>query len=604
MSAIELRVTEDVSRLYFSGNTFSYKNIIRAIPGAQWARKPKGRWEIPLDSVEDAVRILPTIQLSSEVKKAYQELMTRQKSAIATKTMDASKLQLKIPGLKATLFPYQAVGKKFLDSLSNKEGGILAFDMGLGKSLTSLAYFVDMKRKGLVKNLLVICPSPLKFSVWAKEVEKWTDLSYIVVDGNKSEVVEWDDGVKERLKGAKLREVQYQQYLFGTDVIIMNYELFLRDIDIIPNLDSDWVVVMDEAHRIKNPKAQTTKNLIKKVKSAGRKVLGSGTPLENNVQEIWSLVDLCRPGILGNYYKFIERYMELDFFNNPVAPKPQMMDELTRKLDPIMIRKTKKEALPDLPPLTVQNYMVEMTAEQKKYYKQVKEGILELEKEQDGEFTYMEALAQLTRLQQVCDSPALLRKVLENPNVPISSGKLNELVPIIQDIDPSKNKFILFSQYREMTDILYTFLTEDEYDASGKVTRKALLRKDQIGYVKGGLKPSETGRIQREFQEGGIQCVLMTTAGNYGLDLYEASYVICYDQLFNPQKMEQIYARAHRNGAKQAITAINLVTKDSYEEKKLLILENKKQLFNAVIDKDEELFKKLFTSPTDLMGLI
>lgn len=601
--SITLAMTDDKKGTYFEGKTYSYKDMIKAIPGSKWNKKSR-RWEIPLESVEDAVRIFPTLGLGNDVKTEFKLLQERQQRAISIKDIDESKVSTKVKGLKANLYPYQAVGKAFLDTLEEGEGGILAFDMGLGKSLTSLASFIDLRNQGKAKHLLIVCPSPLKYSTWKKEVEKWTDLEYIVIDGNKSEEVEWEDGVTERIKGAKLREVQYQQYMFGTDVIIMNYELFLRDMDIIPPVDSDWVIVLDEAHRIKNPKAKTTKNLIKKLNPAGRKILGSGTPLENNIQEIWSLTDFCRPGLLGSYYKFVERYLEVDYFGSPIAPKPQMMSELTKKLDPIMIRKTKAEALPDLPPLTVQEYRVDMTKEQKKIYKQVKEGILEIVKEQGSDFTYLEALAQLTRMQQVCDSPALLRKVLEDPTIPESSGKLNELVNIIQDIDPTKHKFILFSQYKEMTDILYKFLTEDQVDDKGKITRKAILRKEQIGYVKGGLKPSKVEEVRQGFQEGEIQCVLMTTAGNYGLDLYEASYVICYDQLFNPQKMEQIYSRAHRNGAKNAITAINLVTNDSYEEKKLDILANKRQLFNAVVDKDEEVFKKLFDSPQDLMDLL
>lgn len=592
MSSITLTMTEDPKMVYFSGKTFSYKDIIKAIPGNKWNKKSK-RWEIPVESVEDAVRIMPTIGLEDQVKFAYKALIDRNKRAVATKSLDESKVTTTVAGLKGQLYPYQAVGKAFLDTLGPGEGGILAFDMGLGKSLTSLASFLDYKRRGIVDHLLVVCPSTLRYTTWKKEVEKWTELEYIVIDGTKSEKVEWDDGTIERLKGQNLREVQYQQWEQGVDVTIMNYELFLRDMDIMPDITDRWMVVLDEAHRIKNPKAQTTKNLMKKVAPAGRKILGSGTPLENNIMELWTLVDLCRPGLLGNYYKFINRYMELDFFNQPVAPKPQMMDELRRKIDPIMIRKTKEEALPDLPPLEIIDYKVQMTKEQKRIYKEVKEGILEIQRELGVDFTYLEALAQLTRLQQLCDSPALLRKVYEDDTLPVESGKLNELKSIVTDIDPEKNKFILFSQYSEMTDILYKWLQEE-----------GILRADQIGYIKGGTKATETERIQTGFQEGGIQCVLMTTAGNYGLDLYKGKYVVCYDQLFNPQKMAQIYARAHRNGNLEGVTAINLITEDSYEEKKLEILQIKKELFGAVVDNDEQMFKKLFDTPQDLMALL
>jgi SNF2 family DNA or RNA helicase len=261
-------------------------------------------------------------------------------------------------------------------------------------------------------------------------------------------------------------------------------------------------------------------------------------------------------------------------------------------MEPIMLRKSKAEALPDLPPLTVMNHVVEMTKKQKQLYKQVKEGILEIAREHGTDFTYLEALAQLTRLQQLCDSPALLRKVLEDPELPEESGKLNDLANILSEINPKENKFILFSQYAEMTDILYQWL------------QKNVLPKEQIGYVKGGIKAQKIEEIRHAFQEGDMQCVLMTTAGNYGLDLYEASYVICFDQLFNPQKMEQIYSRAHRNGAKKPITAINMITADSYEEKKLEILDAKRDLFKAVIEEDEGVMKKLFSSPADLLDLM
>lgn len=296
------------------------------------------------------------------------------------------------------------------------------------------------------------------------------------------------------------------------------------------------------------------------------------------------------PVMLGTFWNFQNRYMEKDFWGKTVAPKVQMIPELMKKLDPIMLRKTKEEALPDLPPLTVINHPCGMTPAQSKLYNEVKEGIVQMEKE--GDFTYMDALAQITRLQQVCDSPYLLSELLEK-ELPKDSGKMAELESIISEVNPKRNKFILFSKYSTMTDILHDWLID-----------KGILRKEQIGYVKGGIKSSVIEDIRHGFQEGDIQCVLMTTAGNYGLDLYEASYVICYDTLFNPQKMNQIYSRAHRNGATKPITAINLVTEDSYEIKMQEILEVKSDLFKAVIDEDTDVMKKVFGSPQDILGII
>jgi SNF2 family DNA or RNA helicase len=587
MSIVSLQLA-DQKTAFFAGNTFSYKDLIRAVSGSRWEKKAK-RWEIPLESTGDAMRIFPSLVIAPEVKAAFGSLKDRQNTAVAVKK-DVSAAKTAIKGLKGTLRSYQGQGVAFLNTLEEGEGAILAFDMGTGKSLTGLAEFLDLKNRGIVDHLLVVCPSPLKYATWEKEVKKWTDLDFIVVDGDKREEVEWEDGTKQKLTGQKLREVQYQQHLFGTEVTIMNYELFLRDIDMIPNVNSRWVVMLDEAHRIKNPKAQTTKNLIKKLRPAGRKVLATGTPLENNVQELWSLVDFCRPNLLGNYYKFLDRYVELDYFKNPVAPKPQMMGELKTKLDPIMIRVTKQEALPELPPLTVQEYWVNKTKEQEKLYKAIKEGIIQNLETQ--EFSYLEVIVQITRMQQLLDSPALLRELMGDPELPIDSGKMAELPNIIKDIDPTRNKFIIFSQYREMTDIIHKWMVDE-----------SILPKDRIGYVKGGLKASETERIRAAFQEGDMQCIVMTTAGNYGLDLYNAKYVICFDQLFNPQKMEQIYARAHRGGNTTGVTAINLVTRDSYEERKLKVLEAKKEVFRAMIDADDETFAKLFTKQ-DLLDML
>lgn len=576
-----LKLTENKYIAYFEGKTLNYRNMIRAIPGNEWNRKLR-RWEIPVESVGDLKRIWPGIVIDLEVLKEYKIVKGRIKEAIAAKTIDAADLSTKVKGLNGQLYPYQAKGKAFLDTFGHGEGGILAFDMGLGKSISSLATFIDWKNKGIVDHCLVICPSPLKYSTWEKEILKWTSLEYTVVDGDKPALVEWDDGTFNKYDGRKLRAVQYRQWQYGADVIVMNYELFLKDMDIIPKVNERWAIIMDECQRVKNPQAKTTKNIMKIAKPAGRKILGSGTPLENNIEELWSLVDICKPGLLGSYYKFVERYCEKDYFGNVCAPKPELMQELKNKIAPVMYRMLKSEALPDLPEFVELNYWVNMTPVQKGLYADIKAGIIE--NLATGEFTYLEVLAQITRLQQLLDSPRLLKDVMGNNELPLASGKLAELENVIKDLDPGKTKFILFSQYRQMTELLYVWLQE-----------KKLLRKDQIGYIKGGMKPTETARIQNDFQNGAIQCVLMTTAGNYGLDLSAGSYVICYDCLFNPSKMQQIYSRAHRNGVKQAVTAINIVTKDSYEERKVAILESKKELFKAMIDSDDKAFAKLFT---------
>lgn len=633
----------DEKRAGFTGNTYPHKEAIKYLPGREWNQSKK-MWLIPLSSVPDAVkRFGSTLELDPQLQLLVAKELELRKQREAIKQKKEATLK-GIKGVKAQLMPHQAVGVEFLDTLSDGEGAILAFDMGLGKTLTTIATVEKWMQEGIVKYCLIVCPSPLKYSAWEMEIRKWTENpSCIVVDGTKPVEVEWEDGTKEKLSGRALREVQYQQWHFGARYIIMNYELFIHDGEtyqwekareltpeeverkdelkeelgeeysirkagkkyylyqrvpvesILPPITQDWVIVLDECHRIKNPQAVTTKRIRSYLKPARRKILLTGTPLENNVQELWAQVDFCRPGMLGNYFQFTNRYMEKNHFGAIVGIKPYMMDELKKRLDIVILRKTKEEALPDLPPLTVQDYWVEMTDQQRKVYEEIESGIVEMMKRGgEKDYSYLDVLAQITRLQQACDSPALLRKWLGRDDLPVESGKLKELEGIIEDLNPHKNKFILFSQYREMTDILYQWLID-----------RKILKPEQIGYVKGGLDPKTVGEIQDGFQNGGIQCVLMTTAGNYGLNLYAGSYVICYDQLFNPQKMEQIYSRCHRKGAKNAVTVINLVTRDTYEERKMNILQEKRELFAAMIDEDEALMKKLFGEDKEaLMNLI
>ncbi len=588
MAGIQVQLADEKT-VFFAGSTFSYKDLIKAIPGSSWSKKNK-RWELPLESTPDALRIMPSLNIASEVQEAHKQLKARHAKAIAVKDKDINNLPIK--GLKNPngwkLRGYQNAGVAFVDTLASGEGCILGYDMGLGKSLTGLASFQKMINDGVVDYCMVVCPSPLKYATWAKEIALWTGLDYTIIDGDKREKVTWDDGETETLTGKDLRAVQYQQYLFGGRIIVVNYELFLRDTEIMPPVDGRWLVILDECHRLKNPKAQTTKNLVKHLKHAGRKVLASGTPLENNIEELWQLVDFCRPGLLGTFFAFKKRYMIEDFFGRSVSPRPEMMKELQDRIAPIMLRKTKEEALPDLPELTIQEYWVNMLPEQRKLYKEVKEGILE--NLETGEFSYMEVLAQITRLQQVVDSPALLSEIV-GKELPKNSAKLNELVNIVADL-PQATKFVVFSQYKQMTDIIVPHLVEE-----------GVLQREQIGYIHGGMKAEVIGELQKGFQTGKIRCMVITTAGNYGLDLSAGSYVIAYDCLFNPQKMNQIYSRCHRSGVKSAVTAINILTNDTYEEKKLKIIQKKLELFKAMVDADDAAFAKMFTRQ-DLVDML
>lgn len=681
MSRIIFFQSEDDPGFFRIKAPFAYKDSIKELVGRRWNKDAKV-WEAPLTSLGDAKSRFPEAIIQGNLESVGMAMFKRNKQALAVKyAEDIPDCFRTVPGLKGTLYGYQALGKEFLKVLGPQEGAVLGFDMGLGKTISSLATFLELYNEGLVKRCFIVAPASLKYSAWEKEIRKWTDLPYLIIDGNPDnpedrkvlldrEVEDWlrgPDGkrlyemvpkyekrklqltepepypdvteltlwrerpealskrtsefnaekdrilevigdeatgeivqvviekhvgdkkkfIKEKtgeweeamvsMIGKDLRKVQYEQD--DRVILVTNYESFLTDTDIMPPMNNDWVVIIDEAHRLKNPRAQTTKNLLSHCKPAARKYLLSGTPLENNIEELWSIMDFCRDGIFGTNYAFRNRYFELDAYNTPIMVKPYLLPELKEKMAPVIMRKRKDEVLKDLPELIEQEYWVTMTTEQEKLYNHIREGILETEEE----VTYLDVLTQLTRIQQVLDSPALLREVTGDKSLPEESGKLLELDNILEDINLREHKIILFSQFKQMTDILHNRMIKKFGNGA-------------IRYIHGGVKSQLRGVYQNDFQNNPtVRIIILTTAGNYGLDLYKASYVICYDQLFNPQKMNQVVSRAHRHGAEDTVIALHLVTRKSYEEKKLKMLEEKREIFKAFIDGDEAAFEKFVT---------
>lgn len=578
---LKCRLSPDHKRIILYSN-YGQKDLIKRITGRIWDRSQKV-WTIPIERYDELCRLFPgKLELLDGVEQEYYKRKAVHDHIEKIKRDQIEIEERNIQGVNTEFFTHQKLGFAFLNSIWDNEGGILAYDMGLGKTLISIGLVIDWFLQGDIRNCLVVCPASLKYSAWAKELKKRTSgYDWVVVDGDPPaalQKVEFEDGSIEKFKGVTLREIQYQQKdrLF----IITNYESFVYDQPkgIIPTIDNDWVVVLDECHRIKNPEAVTTQNLTNHCKNARKKILLTGTPLENKIEELWSLVDFCREGLLGTYPQYRDKYVELDIMGNPIGPRYEKLSELIDIISPFMFRKRKSETGRELPELTIMDYWVDMTKEQKKLYKNLRHGIIE---KTTGEVSYITVLAQITRIQQLLDSPALLREVYDDPELPIESGKLKELPKILEDI--GENKVLIFSQYREMTDILLWFLTE-----------KLKIHKDKLRYIHGDTKPYRRAEYQDDFlYNNDVKIMLVTTAGNYGLNLYTAQYIICFDQLFNPQSMNQLISRVHREGAKDNITVIKLLTKKSYEEKKLKILEEKEDLFKAVVENDEEVLKKL-----------
>jgi SNF2 family DNA or RNA helicase len=670
-------------------NGFSVRHILREIPGAVYIKDlvlpggVRGAYEVPLVNMEEAKRLLPNAVMPPHVEAQLKEQLAEATRRIAVKNKTESNVE--IPGLKSpngwTLRDYQKVGVEFLTEFltgpgdevkvqqeqtmfGNRttvkvggDGAILAWDVGLGKSLGSLAAALKLISEGRLKRILVVCPAPLKYSTWRKEIGQWTDLSVQIIDGDlpddvdygMKEEIDWVkdasgkrvydlvDGKKQyrkgptgrmvpdirRVSGRVLREVQYEQ---DVQVIVMNYELFMYDYALVGQLgiDGSWGVILDEAHRVKNT-GVASKRLFDLCSSAGWKALLTANPLENNIEELFNLVDFIRPGFLGTWTQYKDRYILTDFNNHSTGqPNLETLPELKSRLEPLSMRRTKKECL-NLPDLIVQDVWVDYTPAQAKLYDQIVEGILQSWDDEEGATTqYLAVMAQITRLQQVCDTTEIMQRVLgeevpvmepdpDNPgaqrekrnragevvttilrdmSIPAESAKLNELWRILDDINLRTHKVTIFSQYVEMTDI---------------VLREIQLRYPQYGfvYIKGGLKAIEISERVEQFQtDPKTRIAIITTAANYGVELFDRSgtsegdYVICVDQHFNPQKMNQIYGRVHRSGQQNTVTVINLLCRDGFEEAKMKLLGSKRAIFDALVedgDASAEAFEKLFT---------
>lgn len=712
------------------------------IPGASY-EKPFKAYSAPLENLDEAIATFPDARWNPDLMERSKALKMQEKQILDIKQLKDAELE--IPGLKSPngfkLRPLQKVGVRFLQggagilreqgitglAANNGAGGILAMDVGVGKSLTSEAYALDLINRGLIDRIYVICPAPLKYSVWAKELEKWTSLSYIVIDGEtpvevetetEEEVWELDDKGKrkwimeptykmeivhfrelkiskyhaddqfqrealtfdargkldellgpkdevvgididgqliaenmepyyyvrahvkrykrdkktylkkktgrivptvEKWSGRKLREVQYYQDPAEHRVMINNYENFLSDIafmddstksvyersrngytldpekTIMPLPTERDLVIIDEAHRIKNRDAKSSIRIWKWSAFAGYRVLLTANPLENNIEEFYNLVNLVRPGLLGTWSQYKERYIFTDAYGRSTGqPNPQLIPELKRKTAPIMYRVTKKQALPELLDVVEQFHWVDMTEYQRSLYQKVQDGILEQYNEFGAqEFKYLDQLSQITRFQQCCDHTELYRRILSNPEIPSESGKMLELYNILDDIGVANHKFLIFNTYREVTDIIHR-----------ELTAKYGPWFDFI-YIKGGNNSKDTAALARKFREDPkTRFAIITLAGNYGIDLFDESgtsdgdYVINFNQHFNPQKMRQVIGRMHRGGQKGQVTAINLGCRDSYEERKKQKMDEKRNVFDAVIEEgslSDEAVMKLFT---------
>jgi hypothetical protein len=443
--------------------------------------------------------------------------------------------------VKHPLLAYQREG---VLHLAFGERALLADEMGLGKTIQAIAACVLLAKIKQIARVLVVCPASLK-AEWEEQIARFCDQPARLVFGSRAQ-----------------RHAHYQQPAFFT---IVNYEQVLGDAEEINSTLKPDVIILDEAQRIKNWQTKTARR-VKSLRSAYAFVL-TGTPLENRIEELYSIIQYLDPEIFGPLFRFNRDFYELDERGRPVDY--QNLAALRERLAPLLLRRRKTDVEAQLPGRTVKTYFVAMAEEQavryQDYYVPASRLIAIAKKRPltQAEFELLQKLFACMRM--VCDTPAIL-----DPTCRISP-KLEELEGILDDLlDDPDRKVIVFSEWERMLTMVRELAGEMGVDAAW-----------HTGSVPQQRRRAEINRFKHD---PACRLFLSTDSGSVGLNLQVASAVINIDLPWNPAKLEQRIARAWRKNQMRSVSVINLVTEDSIEHNILHLLGRKQALADGVID--------------------
>lgn len=437
--------------------------------------------------------------------------------------------------LKANLREYQVKGYNWLRTIENLGfGGILADDMGLGKTIQTITLLLSNKNK----KSLIITPTSVVYN-WKSEFEKFADtLNVGVIHGSVSE--------RNKVKD------DYKEY----DVLLTTYGTLRSDYKWYEDKKFDFCII-DEAQNIKNKKSKVS-DLVKSIK-ANCKLALTGTPIENNLLELWSIFDFIMPGYLYNEERFKGKFLSGD---------DESLKELKELISPFILRRLKEDVLDELPDKIEKEYLIPMTFSQKQIYnsymKEVKKKIKENKKIKDNKIVI---LSYLTKLRQLCLDPSLLIDDFKE-----ESAKIKAVKEIIKETIDSNKKIIIFSQFTSVLKKIGYKLEEDDINYL---------------YLDGSIKAKERINLVDEFNNRDKNIFLISLkAGGVGLNLTSASVVVHFDPWWNPAVQDQATDRAHRIGQKNIVEVIKLISKDTIEEKIIKLQEEKKELISKIIDGD------------------
>ncbi|MEK0312453.1 DEAD/DEAH box helicase [Cohnella sp. 56] len=466
--------------------------------------------------------------------------LTRSLRRLLDDMRNPDNLDFPIPeGLTATLRDYQKLGYQWMRTLAHyRFGGVLADDMGLGKTLQAIAFVESVcgEIRASGRPALIVSPASLIFN-WKHELARFAPgLKVRMAAGDKQE------------RADTLGEIE------GADVVITSYPLLRRDMELYAQLQF-YCLFLDEAQAIKNHVTQTAQ-AVGRVRAGIRFAL-TGTPIENSLDELWSLYDAVFPELFGSRREFASLSREA----------------VAKRVRPFLLRRMKRDVLKELPDKIETLQHSELSEDQKKLYvaylaKLQAETLHQLQ-EEGFQRSRMRILAGLTRLRQLCCHPALFVEGYEG-----SSGKLEQLLEIVSDALDSGKRLLLFSQFTSMLAIIREELS---------------LRGLPCFYLDGQTPAAERVELCRRFNEGENDIFLISLrAGGTGLNLTGADTVILYDLWWNPAVEQQAADRAHRIGQKNVVQVIKLVAEGTIEEKMVELQQRKRDLIAEVIQPGEE----------------
>jgi superfamily II DNA or RNA helicase len=456
---------------------------------------------------------------------------------------------------KGTLRSYQKAGYDWFHFLKKYNfGGCLADDMGLGKTVQTLALLQKLKEDGKntseVSTSLIIMPTSLTYN-WINEAAKFApDLNILLHTGT-------------------FRDKDVFKFM-NYDVVFTTYGITRVDVELIRELYFNYII-LDESQNIKNPSSKAYR-AVKMLKSKYKLIL-SGTPVENSVNDLWTQMSFINPGLLGN-----QHFFQSDF----VVPIEKKKDEekarkLQAMIKPFVLRRTKDQVATELPPKTEQLLYCKMSEEQAEYYEKVKsEYRNELIKSiEDGTFrkSQVQVLQGLTKLRQIANHPEMIDESYEG-----DSGKFENVIHTLQNVLSRGHKVLVFSQFVKQLNIYRNY-----FDL------------ENISYVYLDGSTKNRGDVVKEFQENDdIKLFLISIkAGGVGLNLTGADYVFILDPWWNPAVEQQAIDRTHRIGQDKNVFIYKFITKDTVEEKILALQNRKRRVAESLITTEESFVKSL-----------